>query len=104
MVPGMVLFLGFSQHLAQGSSLLAMVPAGGVGAYTHWRLGNVVTRIVPGLILGIVAGTYLGGTLAHWLADASLRVIFAVVLIWLGIRDIRTSVRKQRAWQEAAQA
>lgn len=93
MVPAMVLFLGFSQHLAQGSSLLAMVPAGGVGAYTHWRLGNVVTTVIPGLILGIVIGTYGGGTLAHWLSEAALRVIFAVVLTCQGVRDIRKSAR-----------
>jgi hypothetical protein len=91
MVPAMVLFLGFGQHLAQGSSLLAMVPAGAVGAYTHWRLGNVVTVIVPGLIGGIIVGTFAGGTLAQWLSEATLRVIFATVLIWLGVRDIRKS-------------
>lgn len=95
MVPAMVLFLGFSQHLAQGSSLLAMVPAGAVGAYTHWRLGNVALPAVPGLILGIVAGTYGGSTLAHWLSEGSLRVIFAVVLIWQGCRDIRKSLRQR---------
>jgi uncharacterized membrane protein YfcA len=89
MVPALVLGLGFSQHTAQGSSLLAMVPAGTVGAFTHWRLENVVTRILPGLILGILLGTYLGGTLAHLLSDAALRFIFAAVLVWLGIRDIR---------------
>jgi uncharacterized protein len=89
MVPPMVLFLGFSQHLAQGSSLLAMVPAATVGAYTHWRLGNVVPAIIPGLIGGIIVGTLAGGTLAQRLSETTLRVIFAVVLIWLGWRDIR---------------
>jgi uncharacterized membrane protein YfcA len=92
--------LGFSQHLAQGTSLLAMVPAGASGAYTHWRLGNVVTAIVPGLIVGIIAGTYAGATLAHWLSESTLRVIFAAILIWLGARDIRKSLKLQRALAE----
>lgn len=92
MVPAMVLLLGFSQHLAQGSSLLAMVPAGAVGAYTHWRLGNVVTAVVPALIGGIIVGTFGGGTLAQWLPDAALRAIFAAVLIWQGWRDIKKSM------------
>ena len=65
MVVAMVLLTGFSQYTAQGSSLLAMVPAGAVGAYTHWRLGNVVTRVLPGLILGIIIGTFGGGSVAH---------------------------------------
>ncbi len=97
MVPAMVLMVGFSQHLAQGTSLLAMVPAGASGAYTHWRLGNVVTLIVPGLILGIIVGTYAGGTLAHWLSEPALRVIFATMLTWLGLRDLRKSFSMRRA-------
>lgn len=90
MVPAMVLLAGFNQHLAQGSSLLAMVPAGGAGAYTHYRLGNVATTLLAGLVPGILAGTYLGGTLAHLLSDQALRIVFAAVLIWTGARYLRT--------------
>jgi len=54
MVPAMVLLAGFGQHTAQGISLLAMVPAGGVGAFTHWRLGNVNEGLLVGLIPGIL--------------------------------------------------
>jgi uncharacterized membrane protein YfcA len=86
MVPAMVLLAGFEQHLAQGSSLLAMVPAGTVGAYTHWKLGNVRTNLLAGLIPGILIGTYLGGSLAHVLSEAALRIVFAAVLIWTGAR------------------
>jgi hypothetical protein len=93
MVPALALLVGHSQYTAQGSSLAAMVPAGSVGAFTHWRLGNVVTAIVPGLIVGIILGTYLGGTLAHLLSEADLRLVFAIVLIWLGLRDILSAAR-----------
>ncbi|MCK9374608.1 MAG: sulfite exporter TauE/SafE family protein [Syntrophobacterales bacterium] len=93
MVPALVLLVGLSQYSAQGSSLLAMVPAGSVGAYTHWRLGNVVTQVLPALIIGILVGTFLGGNLAHLLSEANLRLIFAAVLIWLGSRDIRKAMR-----------
>lgn len=89
MVPSMVLLTGFTQYTAQGSSLLAMIPAGGVGAFTHWRLGNVSASILPGLIPGILIGTYLGGSLAHILSEGALRIIFASVLIWTGIRYLR---------------
>jgi uncharacterized membrane protein YfcA len=90
MVPAMVLLAGFPQHTAQGSSLLAMVPAGGVGAYTHWKLGNVRTDLLMGLVPGILIGTYLGGTLAHFLSDGTLRLVFAAVLIWTGARYLIT--------------
>jgi len=85
-----VLLAGITQHTAQGTSLLAMAPAGGVGAYTHWKLGNVRTTLLTGLIPGILIGTYLGGTLAHVLSDAALRIVFASVLIWTGVRYLMT--------------
>ncbi len=91
MIPLMARFCGLHQHQAQGSGLLAMVPAAAMGGYTHWRLNSVVTVLLPGLMAGIIIGTFGGGTLAQWLADAALRVIFAAVLIWLGWRDIRKS-------------
>jgi hypothetical protein len=90
MVPAMVLLAGFSQHTAQGTSLLAMIPAGGVGAFTHWKLGNVRVDLLAGLIPGILIGTYLGGTLAHVLSEATLRIVFAVILIWTGVRYLGT--------------
>lgn len=90
MVPAMVLLAGFGQHIAQGSSLLAMVPAGGVGSYAHWRLGNVETDLIKGLIPGIIVGTYLGASLAHLLPEGVLRIVFAAVLIWTGVRYLKT--------------
>ncbi|GAB4483957.1 MAG: sulfite exporter TauE/SafE family protein [Thermodesulfovibrionales bacterium] len=93
MVPAMVLLAGFGQHTAQGSSLLAMIPAGSVGAVTHARLGNVQKALLPGLIGGVLAGTALGGTLAHLLPEGLLRVVFASVLVWTGARYLRTPAR-----------
>ncbi|HXY61467.1 MAG TPA: sulfite exporter TauE/SafE family protein, partial [Nitrospirota bacterium] len=90
MVPAMVLLLGFGQHTAQGTSLLAMVPAGASGAYTHGKLGNIAKNLLPGLIPGILIGTYLGGTLAHVLAANVLRFIFASILVWIGMRYLMT--------------
>lgn len=96
MVPALVLLLGFSQHLAQGTSLLAMVPAGAVGAYTHFRLGKVTASLVPGLVAGITAGTAGGSFLAHMLSEPHLRLVFAGVLVWQGCRDIRRGLRLRK--------
>lgn len=92
MVPSMVLLAGIAQHTAQGSSLLAMIPAGGVGAYTHWRLGNVNAGILTGLIPGILIGTYMGGSFAYILSESALRILFAAMLIWTGTGYLRTPV------------
>jgi len=91
MVPAMVLLAGFTQHVAQGTSLLVMVPTGAVGAFTHWKLGNVAAEILFGLIPGILLGTYLGGNLAHIIPDNTLRLIFAFIIIFLGFRYFKIS-------------
>lgn len=90
MVPALVLILNYGQHIAQGTSLLCMVPAGAVGAYTHLKLGNVIKNLLPGLVLGIIGGTYIGSNIAHALSEDNLRVIFALIIIWTGIRFLKT--------------
>jgi len=104
MVVAMVLLAGFSQHTAQGSALLAMVPAGAMGAYTHWRLGNVVFQVLSGLIVGIILGTYGGSSAAMHLSELHLRLLFSGMLIMLGIRYVRSAAQKRLALVEAAKA
>jgi uncharacterized membrane protein YfcA len=94
MVPAMVLLTGLSQHVAQGTSLLVMVPAGSVGAFTHWKLGNVATGILCGLVPGIILGAYLGGYIAHFIAETPLRLAFIAVIVFMGIRYVRSSAPK----------
>ncbi|OPY71964.1 MAG: Sulfite exporter TauE/SafE [Syntrophorhabdus sp. PtaU1.Bin058] len=90
MIPPMVLLLGMHQQLAQGTSLLAMVPISMTGAFTHHRLGNVRLNIAAGISVGALAGGYLGGTVANILPELYLKVIFSVVLVWMGQRYVRT--------------
>jgi uncharacterized protein len=89
MVPLIVIFGGMEQHLAQGTSLLAMVPASMSGAYTHYKLGNVKTGIVMGLVVGTLVGGYLGATAAAALGEVYLRAGFSCLGFWMGIRYLR---------------
>ena len=86
MITAMVLLAGFDQHTAQGTSLLAMVPAGFVGAWTHWQKGQAGRDMLRGLIPGVILGTIAGAGFAHLIFEAGLRIIFAAVLIWTGVR------------------
>lgn len=89
MVPAMVLLGGFGQHLAQGTSLLAMVPSSSVGVYTHYELGGIERKILPGLLVGVLLGSFLGARVAHLIPDAGLRWIFAVVIAWMSLRYLQ---------------
>ena len=84
MIPAMVILAGMPQHLAQGTALLAMAPIALIGAFTHYRLGNVHIYLSLGLVGGATVGGFLGGTLASMLPDFSLRLIFAAIGICMG--------------------
>ena len=90
MVPPMVIVGGMEQHLAQGTSLLAMVPAAATGAATHYRLGNVRTDVAWGLALGSLAGGYAGASTAALLPEPVLRAIFAGIGLIMSFRYLRS--------------
>jgi uncharacterized membrane protein YfcA len=79
-VPGLVLFVGLSQHHAE-ASLLAIVPVAILGTYRHDRYGNV--RRADALRLGLfsVAGAAGGVALANALSGAVLRYAFAALMV-----------------------
>jgi hypothetical protein len=50
---------------------------------------NVEQGILWGLIPGILCGTYFGGNFAYLFSDNILRLIFAIVILWMGLRYIK---------------
>jgi uncharacterized protein len=73
--------LGLDHHEAIGTSLLAIIPTVLVGTWSQSRYGNVRWR--PALVLGVAAATTAqgGAALAESLSDATLRRLFAVLLV-----------------------
>jgi uncharacterized membrane protein YfcA len=82
LVPMMVIGFGFPQHLAQGTSLAAVIPTAAVGAATHHRLGNVVWRAA--LVLGVagVVGAIAGALVALSLPRDLLGRVFGAFLLF----------------------
>jgi uncharacterized protein len=99
-VPGLVAFLSLSQHQAEATSLLAIIPVAIVGTYTQDRFGNV--RRGDALLLGVLslAGAAGGVALANALSGRALRDSFAVLLVLVAaqlVRKVRTeSQTRQR--------
>jgi uncharacterized protein len=92
-VPGLVLFLGLSQHEAEATSLLAIVPVAIVGTYRQDRYGNV--RRGDAVLLGLlsVAGAAGGVALANALSGAVLRDAFAVLMVLVAAQLVRRALR-----------
>lgn len=81
MVPAMVLLLGFDQHVAQGTSLLVIIPAALSGSYTHHRNGRLFLRDAAILAAGGVIGAVIGSVFALSIEDDILRRLFAGFLL-----------------------
>jgi uncharacterized protein len=83
LVPAMVYLLGFDQHLAQGTSLLILLPPIGIGALReYWRTGEVDLRAGIFCAIGFLLGGYLGGRIAVPLPSRDLRGIFGFFLVF----------------------
>lgn len=86
LVPIMTLGFGFSQHLAQGTSLAAVIPTAIVGAITHDRQGNVLRRAALYMALGGTAGAVVGALAAVHLPREVLARAFALLLLFAAVR------------------
>lgn len=95
LVPILTLLFGIEQHQAQGVSLFMIIPTAIAGAWTHWKLGHVETRIVPWIAAGSVVAAVGAAALASHLPAATLRIAFGVLLVWMGWR-MAWVVRDQR--------
>ena len=86
MVPYMVLVLGESQHVAEGTSLLVIVPTAVAGVIAHNRRGLVSIRSALWLGAGGVLGAIVGARFALGTSGDTLRLLFGVLVILVGIR------------------
>jgi uncharacterized protein len=85
-IPAMVLLLGVEQHTAQGVSLAAMMFTALVGAFIHYKQGNVKLSAVSWIIPSAVAFSYLGAWAAGQVTAEWLTRVFAVFLLLIGCR------------------
>ena len=85
LVPLLGMLFAFSQHRAQGTSLIALIPPTGALAllayakdgFVSWRTGLL---LIPGLFLGGI----LGGKLVKRIKPTRMRQVFAGILFALG--------------------
>ena len=101
MVPFITVALDESQHLAEGTSLLVIVPTAIAGVMAHRKSGFVSFRHALWLAVGGIGGAYVGALIALRLEGDTLRDIFALFLlamatrlIWQGTQQVRTESKE----------
>jgi uncharacterized membrane protein YfcA len=89
LVPALVLFFGFSQQQAQGTSLMVLLPPIGVlAALQYYRAGFVDIRVALLIAAGFLVGAFAGATVAVRIPGVMLQRGFGVLLVLLGLQMV----------------
>jgi uncharacterized protein len=92
LVPALVLFLSYTQHQAQGTSLavltLPVVILASIKYYIDCRTAGtpIDLKVVGLLALGFVGGGFVGSSLALKIDQETLKKIFAVILFYTAFK------------------
>ena len=85
-VPALIYWAGFNQHVATGTSLAVLLPPIGLAAVIeYYRHGNIDVRAGAILAVTMFLGSWLGAYLANQIEGAQLRLIFGIFVCGLGI-------------------
>lgn len=86
MVPFMVLILDKTQHLAEGTSLLVIVPTALAGVYAHRKARYVTWRTFIALGAAGALGAVVGARVALVIHGPLLQKLFALFVAAVGVR------------------
>ncbi len=82
LIPALIYFLGFSQHMAQGTSLAVMLPPIGIiAAFNYYKAGQVNLKFALILAAAFIVGSYFGSKLALNVPQPVLKKVFGVLLL-----------------------
>lgn len=86
-VPALIFFLGFSQKMAQGTSLgILLLPVGILGVMQYYKQGYIDIKVVLLISLGFLLGNLFGSKIALSLPQETVKKIFAVVMILAAVK------------------
>jgi uncharacterized membrane protein YfcA len=89
MIPLLIIFLGLSQHQAQGTALFAMLPPIGIlAAINYYKEGFVKWEYAIVIAFTFIIGGYLGSKLSLSLPPQMVRRIFGVIMLLGAIKLI----------------
>jgi uncharacterized membrane protein YfcA len=86
-----------NQKVVIGTSLASMTVPSIIACYSHFRLGNVVTRMTPLLVGGAMCGSICGGYLSGKVLDEeTLKYIFAISIALLGVKQLHSTIKLKK--------
>ncbi len=86
-VPALIFFLGFSQKMAQGTSLgILLLPIGILGVVQYYKQGYIDMKVVVIISLGFVIGSFFGSKIALSLPQETVKKIFAILMFVVAVK------------------
>ena len=82
MIPLLIIFLGFTQHQAQGTTLFAMLPPIGIlAAMNYYKEGFVRWEYAAVIAFAFVIGGYFGSRISLSFSPHVVRRVFGIVML-----------------------
>ena len=94
MVPLMTVLLGIEQHLAQGISMLVIIPTSLVGIWQLHKKKLVDYKSAALFAVGSIIGAIISSNIVPYIAGDDLKRMFGVFIIYSGVRMVRQSFKK----------
>jgi uncharacterized membrane protein YfcA len=85
-VPMLVLGFGVAQRVAQGTSLIAILPTAAIGAWIHHREGNVALGDAATIAAVGAPAAVVGALLAYLLPQRTLVGLFGAFLVFAAVQ------------------
>jgi uncharacterized protein len=86
-IPALVMALGFSQQMAQGTTLMMMVlPIGALAAFQYHQQGLVDFKVAMIMAFFFFIGGYFGAKFATQLPQEILKKSFAIMMIVIALK------------------
>ena len=102
LVPALVLGEGVGQHVAQGISLLVIVPVAIAGVIGYASRGRIAPASIPPTMAGGAVGGVLGALLAHHTRGETLSRLFGAFLLVVAAQMIFRRARGTVARSDSA--
>jgi uncharacterized membrane protein YfcA len=88
LVPMMVFLLGTEQHLAQGVSMLFIIPTALSGLYHLIKCNLVDMQVAMFVASGALVGSLVSANIVHYISAADLKKLFGIFVIISGARMV----------------
>jgi uncharacterized membrane protein YfcA len=94
-VPALIYWAGFTQHMATGTSLAVLLPPIGLaGTLEYYHHGNVDFRAALIVAASMFVGAWIGAHWANQIKGPYLRLMFGVFICGLGVYLIQGAFRR----------